>query len=241
MKLGQLFLLDGLKLVVFAHGIGIPKIGYNSCAAGDILLLSSLSIHTILEEESDRAGNSEVEVPVQADELEELREELRKSKAATENTLNKMRYLMADFDNYRKQMEKQLASRAESIKAELLLKFLNIRDDYLRAVAVARQSKSEPVVIQGLEGILKNIDSLLSSEGVVEIETVGTPFDPNVHDAVAYSAKDDVEENTVTSELRTGFMLNGKVLRPSLVEISKKIVKNSVSDSNNQSDTTKGD
>jgi molecular chaperone GrpE len=194
-----------------------------------------------LEEESDRAGNSEVEVPVQADELEELREELRKSKAATENTLNKMRYLMADFDNYRKQMEKQLASRAESIKAELLLKFLNIRDDYLRAVAVARQSKSEPVVIQGLEGILKNIDSLLSSEGVVEIETVGTPFDPNVHDAVAYSAKDDVDENTVTSELRTGFMLNGKVLRPSLVEISKKIVKNSVSDSNNQSDTTKGD
>lgn len=194
-----------------------------------------------MEEESDRAGNSEVEVPVQADELEELREELRKSKAATENTLNKMKYLMADFDNYRKQMEKQLASRAESIKAELLLKFLNIRDDYLRAVAVARQSKSEPVVIQGLEGILKNIDSLLSSEGVVEIETVGTPFDPNVHDAVAYSAKDDVEENTVTSELRTGFMLNGKVLRPSLVEISKKIVKNSVSDSNNQSDTTKGD
>jgi molecular chaperone GrpE len=194
-----------------------------------------------LEEESDRAGNSEVEVPVQADELGELREELRKSKVATENTLNKMKYLMADFDNYRKQMEKQLASRAESIKAELLLKFLNIRDDYLRAVAVARQSKSEPVVIQGLEGILKNIDSLLSSEGVVEIETVGTPFDPNVHDAVAYSAKDDVEENTVTSELRTGFMLNGKVLRPSLVEISKKIVKNSVSDSNNQSDTTKGD
>ena len=200
-----------------------------------------MSILTILEEESDRAGNTEVEVPVQADELEELREELRKSKAATENTLNKMKYLMADFDNYRKQMEKQLSSRAESIKAELLLKFLNIRDDYLRAVAVARQSKSEPVVIQGLEGILKNIDSLLSSEGVVEIETVGTPFDPNVHDAVAYSAKDDVEENTVTSELRTGFMLNGKVLRPSLVEISKKIVRNSVSDSNNQSDTTKGD
>ena len=70
---------------------------------------------------------------------------------------------------------------------------------------------------------------------------MGTPFDPNVHDAVPYSAKDDVEENTVTSELRTGFMLNGKVLRPSLVEISKKIVRNSVSDSNNQSDTTKGD
>jgi molecular chaperone GrpE len=136
---------------------------------------------------------------------------------------------MADFDNYRKQMEKQLASKAESIKAELLLKFLNIRDDYLRALSVARQSKSEQVVvIEGLEGILKNIDSLLASEGVREIEAVGTPFDPNVHDAIAYSARDDLAENTVTAEIRKGYMLNGRVLRPSLVEISK-IVKNSVS------------
>jgi molecular chaperone GrpE len=141
-----------------------------------------------------------------------------------------MKYLMADFDNYRKQMEKQLASKAESIKAELLLKFLNIRDDYLRALSVARQSKSEQgVVIEGLEGILKNIDSLLASEGVREIEALGTPFDPNVHDAIAYSARDDLAENTVTAEIRKGYMLNGRVLRPSLVEISK-IVKNSVND-----------
>ncbi len=112
----------------------------------------------------------------------------------------------------------------------MLLKFLNIRDDYLRALSVARQSKSEQgVVIEGLEGILKNIDSLLASEGVREIEAVGTPFDPNVHDAIAYSARDDLVENTVTAEIRKGFMLNGRVLRPSLVEISK-IVKNSVND-----------
>ncbi len=161
-------------------------------------------------------------------ELESVKSELRKAKESSESSLNKMRYLMADFDNYRKQMEKQLASKAESIKAELLLKFLNIRDDYLRALSVARQSKSEQVVvIEGLEGILKNIDSLLALEGIREIEAVGTPFDPNVHDAIAYSARDDLAENTVTAEIRKGYMLNGRVLRPSLVEISK-IVKNSV-------------
>ena len=161
-------------------------------------------------------------------ELESVKNELRKAKESSESSLSKMRYLMADFDNYRKQMEKQLASKAESIKAELLLKFLNIRDDYLRALSVARQSKSEQVVvIEGLEGILKNIDSLLASEGVREIEAVGTPFDPNVHDAIAYSARDDLAENTVTAEIRKGYILNGRVLRPSLVEISK-IVKNSV-------------
>ena len=142
-------------------------------------------------------------------ELESVKSELRKAKESSESSLNKMKYLIA----------------------ELLLKFLNIRDDYLRALSVARQSKSEHiVVIEGLEGILKNIDSLLASEGVREIEAIGTPFDPNVHDAIAYSARDDLAENTVTAEIRKGYMLNGRVLRPSLVEISKKIIKNSVND-----------
>jgi len=181
------------------------------------------------EQQEGKPVDEGEEVEALRAELEAVKNELRKAKESSESSLNKVRYLMADFDNYRKQMEKQLASKAESIKAELLLKFLNIRDDYLRALSVARQSKSEQVVvIEGLEGILKNIDSLLASEGVREIEAVGTPFDPNVHDAIAYSARDDLAENTVTAEIRKGYILNGRVLRPSLVEISK-IVKNSVS------------
>lgn len=163
-------------------------------------------------------------------ELQSVKDELRKAKESSEGSLSKLKYLMADFDNYRKQMEKQAATKVETAKAELLLKFLNIRDDYLRALSVAKKAKTEAVVIEGLEGILKNIDSFLASEGVREIETVGTPFDPNVHDAIAYSARDDVDENTVTAEIRKGYMLNSKVLRPSMVEIAKKIVKNSVSD-----------
>jgi len=172
-------------------------------------------------------------------ELNHVKEELRKAKESSEASLNKLKYLMADFDNYRKQMERQAASKTESIKAELLLKFLNIRDDYLRALSVTKKSKLDPVVIEGLEGILRNIDSLLSSEGVREIETVGTPFDPNIHDAVAHSQRDDMDENTVTAEIRKGYMLNDKVLRPSLVEISK-IVKNSVSDTNKEPDSQGG-
>ena len=184
-----------------------------------------------MAEQQEGKPVEEEDVVTLRDELESVKSELRKAKESSESSLNKMKYLMADFDNYRKQMEKQVASKAESIKAELLLKFLNIRDDYVRALSVARQSKSEQiVVIEGLEGILKNIDSLLASEGVREIEAIGTPFDPNVHDAIAYSARDDLAENTVTAEIRKGYMLNGRVLRPSLVEISKKIIKNSVND-----------
>ena len=94
-------------------------------------------------------------------ELQSVREELKKARESSDGSLSKLKYLMADFDNYRKQMERQAASKAESAKAELLLKFLNIRDDYLRALSVANQAKTEAVVIEGLDGILKNIDTLL--------------------------------------------------------------------------------
>ena len=183
-----------------------------------------------LEAKEAEAGPSEKEESEidYEKELSRLREDLTQAREIADNNLNKLRYMMADFDNYRKQMEKQLSSKVEASKAEILLKFLNIRDDYLRALEMVKQDNSDPVIIEGLHGILKNFDNLLRSEGVIEIESVGTPFDPNIHDAISFQYSDDVPENTVTSEIRKGYMLNNKVLRPSLVETSKKIVKNTV-------------
>jgi molecular chaperone GrpE len=180
------------------------------------------------ENKADRSPKKGEEVESQK-ELFQLREDLRDARESAENNLSKLRYMVADFDNYRKQTEKQLSSNVESSKAEILLKFLNIRDDYLRALEMVSHSKSEAVIIEGLQGILRNFDNLLTSEGVMEIESIGTPFDPNIHDAINFTYSDDVPENTVTNEIRKGYMLNNKVLRPTLVEISKKIVKNTVS------------
>lgn len=189
-------------------------------------------------EEEKQNGYDELDVglPVDNDdkldnkvELFQLREDLRKARDSADDSLNKLRYMVADFDNYRKQTEKQVSSKIEASRAEILLKFLNIRDDYLRALNIIKHDKPDAVIIEGLQGILKNFDNLLSSEGVVEIESVGTPFDPNIHDALNFSYSDRLPENTVTNEIRKGYMYNNKVLRPSLVEISKKIVKNTVS------------
>lgn len=188
-------------------------------------------------EEEKQNGNDELDVGRPADnddkldnkvELFQLREDLRKARDSADDSLNKLRYMVADFDNYRKQTEKQVSSKIEASRAEILLKFLNIRDDYLRALNMIKHDNPDAVIIEGLQGILKNFDNLLSSEGVVEIESVGTPFDPNIHDALNFSYSDRLPENTVTNEIRKGFMYNNKVLRPSLVEISKKIVKNTV-------------
>ncbi len=179
-----------------------------------------------MTEKVDETLTKEATVEDKDAQIAALRKELQTAKEAAEGYLNKLKYLMADFDNYRKQVDKQAAIKIESIKADLLLKFLNIRDEYQRAVETAKQKDSDPVVVEGLESILKNIDSFLSAEGVRPIEAVGTPFDPNVHDAIAFSSRDNVPENNVTAEIRRGYMLNGKVLRPSMVEISRKIIKN---------------
>ena len=184
----------------------------------------------VQQSENEQEPKKEEEITALSEELKYVKEELSRVRESSQSNLNKLKYLMADFDNYRKQMEKQVASKVESSKAEVLLKFLSIRDDYLRALEIAKQSMSEGVVLEGLEAILKNLDSLLKSERVMEIETIGTPFDPNIHDALSFSYRDDVPENTVTGEIRKGYMLNNKVLRPSLVEISKKIVKNIIND-----------
>ena len=183
-----------------------------------------------VEIKESRIDNDDNNVTKLKEDLAALKEELREARKSSDNNLNRLKYMMAEFDNYRKQMEKQIDSRIESGKAELLVKFLSLRDDYLRALEMAKQSKSETVVIEGLEGILKNFDSLLRSEGVMEIETIGTPFDPNVHDAIGFSHQDEIEENIVTKEIRKGYMFNNKVLRPSLVLISRKIVKNTAND-----------
>lgn len=167
----------------------------------------------------------DIEIDERDAEIEEMGKELQKVKNEAEAYLTKLKYLMADFDNYRKQADRQVVARVEAGKAELLLKFLSIRDDYERALEMAKKS-STPDVVTGLEAILKNIDSMLAGEGVQPIEAVGTPFDPRVHDAIAFLARDDVPDDSVTAEIRRGYMLNGKVLRPSMVEVARKIVKN---------------
>jgi molecular chaperone GrpE len=184
----------------------------------------------IQESHNNSKDNDDNNIANLKEDLAILKEELLAARKSSDNNLNKLKYMMAEFDNYRKQMEKQIDSKIESGKAELLLKFLSLRDDYLRALEMAKQSKSEAVVIEGLEGILKNFDSLLKSEGVMEIETIGTPFDPNVHDVIGFSHEEEVQENIITKEVRRGYMLNNKVLRPSLVVISRKIVTNTAND-----------
>lgn len=157
----------------------------------------------------------------QLDELQLLREELKKEKEKAEEHLSKYKYLLADYDNYRKRLDKEADIRVRHEVEKFMLRLLDLHDDYVRAVEVVKKSDNT-TIINGLEGVLKKLDDILTEEGIMEIEALGKPFDPNLHEAMSFVDSAELPENTITMEIRKGYMLNNRVIRPSLVEVSKR-------------------
>ena len=189
--------------------------------------------------ESNRNLETELSIEDVTAELKETREDLEHYRKLYDDTFNKLKYSLADFDNYRKNIEKQNALRVLSVKADILSTMVNFREDFVRALDTLKHHKVDISILEGLMNILKNIDLFLEKENVLEIKALNNVFDPNFHEIIGFSyVEDDAEENIITKEIRKGYLLNDRVLRPSLVEVSKKIIKNI--DNDNKEDT-KGD
>ena len=167
-------------------------------------------------------------------EIQFLKSELEKERELSEKHLSKLRYLMADFDNYRKQMQKQVESRTEENRGQLFLKILKIYDDCVLALETLKNGQYDSTVVGGIQGIMTNFEIFMKDEGIVEIESVNTPFDPNVHDAIGFITNDLAPENTIVEVVRKGYLLNNKVLRPSSVILSKRTVTNKEIDENDK-------
>ncbi|KAG2472379.1 MAG: hypothetical protein NPMRD2_430001 [Nitrosopumilales archaeon] len=97
--------------------------------------------------------------------------------------------------------------------------FLPIYDDFNRA---KKSMVEENVNVAGLESVLKNVDSLLSEYGVTPINALGEIFDPNLHEAVSIVEDPTLDDGTITKEIRKGYISQNRVIRPTIVEISKK-------------------
>ena len=166
------------------------------------------------EEDVDNKANPE--------QVEKLKSLLEKEKEKVASYEKKIKYLLADFENLKKRVDIDVQNKMNSIIDGIILKFLLIYDDFVRAKdALSKQGADT----DGLHAILKNMDSFLAESGVRPIETLGEIFDPKLHEAI--SAKEDpaFDENTITAELRKGYILKDRVIRPSLVEISKRNIK----------------
>ena len=152
--------------------------------------------------------------------IDELKAQLKQEQEKTTSYEKKLQYLLADFENLKKRTELDVQSKVNSALDSMMLKFLSIYDDFVRAKdALAKQK----INTDGLSAILKNMDLFLSENGVISIEALGEIFDPQLHEAISVKEDPSLDDNTITAEIRKGYILQNRIIRPSLVEISKKI------------------
>ena len=131
----------------------------------------------------------------------------------------KLKHVLADFQNLSRKTQSDIENGVNSKIDEFALDFLKIYDDFTRAKEVFSQDKIDTA---GLDSILKNMDSLLAKYHVKPIDALGEIFDPNFHEAISVVSDPDLDENTITKEIRKGYISHERVIRPTLVEISKK-------------------
>jgi molecular chaperone GrpE len=165
---------------------------------------------------------------------------LASEKKRAEDYLTRLKYMQADFENQKKRFDRE----AEQIKncgtERLVISLLDVVDELELAVKNGEISASTESLIEGVELTLKKLRKVLEQEGVTSIENPeGKIFDPSNHHAVITEEKDDVPDCTVLEEIRKGYIMRGKVIRPTIVKVAVKSTKNNKSQSNQMEEKNK--
>ncbi len=131
----------------------------------------------------------------------------------------KLKLALADFQNLTKKTQFDIENGINTKINEFALDFLKIYDDFVRAKEVFSESK---INSEGLDSILKNMDSLLKKYHIEPIDALGEIFDPNFHEAISIINDPYLDDDIITKEIRKGYISHKAIIRPTLVEISKK-------------------
>ena len=126
----------------------------------------------------------------------------------------------AEFDNYRKRIERERREQADQTVTDLLLDLLLVVDDFDRALTVDA-GEGGAAYRKGVELIHSKLHDLLRKQGVKPIEALGADFDPNVHQAVIQELSPDHRDGEVIDELRKGYTIGDRLLRPAMVKVAK--------------------
>ncbi len=155
-------------------------------------------------------------VPPEQQEVENLKRE-------RDDLYDRLLRKQAEFDNFRKRMEREKSEYMQFASADLIKELLNALDSFDLAIRTAsKDGKGGESTLRGFELISKQLQDTLARFGLKPLEVKGKTFDPNFHQAVATKPTNDVEENTVIEEMRKGYTLNGRLLRPAMVSVSTK-------------------
>ena len=167
----------------------------------------------MLEKSEDTTG----EESIKDDRNPELR--LNEEKGRDTDLQNRLKYLQADFENYRKRTEKEKREIEENSSRDLVSRLLNVLDELDLAVKHAKEAVGRQEMQEGIEMVQKNLYSALESAGLHRIDSVGQAFDPTRHEAVEKVQGQMPGSDIVVGEVRAGYAFRGRVIRPSMVKV----------------------
>jgi molecular chaperone GrpE len=162
--------------------------------------------------EDEGAGQPVDAAPGLADEIMELRKE-------RDGLQDRLLRHVAEFDNYRKRIDRERKDLSDYAAADVLQDVLPILDDFERALQV--DAPGSAPYRQGLEIIHRALLEMLRKRGVTAIDAVGADFDPHIHQSVAYEDAADRRDGEVIEEFRRGYRLGDRLLRPAMVKVAK--------------------
>ena len=132
---------------------------------------------------------------------------------------DKWQRALADYQNLERQTKVEISQRVSSKTNGLLLSFINIYEDFVRAEDSLSKDK---INTDGIQAVIKNMENLLSENNIKPIDAIGEIFDPQIHEAVSMVEDDTLDEGTITQEISKGYLSGKAILKPSKVIVSKK-------------------
>lgn len=158
----------------------------------------------------------------QAEKTQDLGQLLNAEKKRSEDCLTRLRYLQADLENMKKRYDRQAEQEKNYCTERLVTQLLDVVDELELALKTGQSENSTQTLIDGVQMTLKKIRKVLEQEGVTSIESEGKVFDPSIHNAVVAVEREDVDDCIVVEEVRKGYKMKEKVIRPCIVKVAVK-------------------
>lgn len=182
----------------------------------------TINIEDIEDDEAVESEEAEDEAGEDSDEEEDKPAEDKESsdlEAKNKEISKQLMILQADFQNYKRRMEKEKKDTVLYANEKLILSILSVVDNLERALENGKDRKD--AFYEGVEMIYKQLIQILQDSGLAEIESTGETFDHDLHQAVATVEEEGVEPGTIVTTLQKGYKLNDRVIRPSMVRVAK--------------------
>lgn len=163
------------------------------------------------------------ELMVPSSEREKLKTDLKLQEKALQDSEERYQRLKADFDNYRRRMDSRIEELTRMANEKLIIELLPVLDNFERAMNYSSEFSDVQALFEGVALIKKQLEDLLKKEGLQVIETSGKLFNPAEHEALMRVEIDNCQDDMVVEEVRKGYRLRTKVIRPSLVKVAKSV------------------